>query len=177
MTTTAPTAYAVGSPEVPPSGAADVLLAAFADPPYRYTPAAVDGRLAAWSLFRARPGFRCVQAHEGGRLVGLAWGWTSGGLDDGPYAGLYRSMRTTLGDTVERLTGDDVVEVVEVAVTPGAQGHGVGAGLLARLTTDAPAWLLTRPDAPAAGWYRRHGWTLLATLPGPPALHVLTRGR
>ena len=77
------------------------------------------------------------------------------GLVDGLYAGLYRSMRASLGPTMLLLRG---TEVVEVAVEPAAQSTGIGGQLLERLTDGGPGWLLARADAPAAAWYRRHGW-------------------
>jgi GNAT superfamily N-acetyltransferase len=55
-------------------------------------------------------------------------------------------------------------EVSRLYVHPGAQGHGVGAALLAR-ATDAlraagrtQAWLNTEERGPACGFYERLGW-------------------
>lgn len=151
----APVEWRVGAPSHPPEGALELLGAAFAGPPYAYPPERLAGRLDAWDRLLAEHGFRCVEARRGGRLVGIAWGWPTRGLVDGLYAGLYRMMRASLGPTMLLLKG---TEVVEVAVDPAAQGVGIGGELLERLTDGGPGWLLARADAPAAAWYRRHGW-------------------
>lgn len=145
----------VGAPGHPPDGAFELLTAAFAGPPYAYPPERLAARLAAWDRLLGESGFRCVEARRAGRLVGIAWGWPTRGLVDGLYAGLYRTMRASLGPAMLLLRG---TEVVEVAVDPAAQGEGIGGRLLERLTDDGPGWLLARADAPASGWYQRRGW-------------------
>lgn len=158
--------WQVGAPAQPPEGALALLTAAFAEPPYAYPPARLARRLDAWDGLLGERGFRCVEARRGGRLVGIAWGWPTRGLVDGLYAGLYRTMRASLGSSMLLLRG---TEVVEVAVHPAAQGEGIGGQLLDRLTDGGPGWLLARADAPAAAWYRRHGWQHVGSLGQPGA--------
>lgn len=165
--------WRVGAPAEPPDGAQDLLAAAFAGPPYGYPPERVAGRLTAWERLLGETGFRCVEARRDARLVGIAWGWPTRGLVDGLYAGLYRTMRDRLGPAMLLLRG---TEVVEVAVSPDAQGAGIGGGLLGRLTDDGPGWLLARADAPACAWYQRHGWARVGSVDHPGVtLDVLVR--
>ncbi len=167
--------WRVGAPIRPPEGALELLTAAFAGLPYAYPPERLAGRLDAWDRLLGERAFRCVEARRSGRLVGIAWGWPTRGLVDGLYAGLYRTMRASLGPAMLLLQG---TEVVEVAVDPAAQGDGIGGQLLERLTDGGPGWLLARADAPAAAWYRRHGWQHVATVGAGGAgvpLEVLVR--
>ncbi|MEO7059040.1 MAG: GNAT family N-acetyltransferase [Lapillicoccus sp.] len=167
--------WRVGAPAQPPAGTLELLTAAFAAPPYAYSPERVAGRLAAWDRLLGERDFRLVEARRGsdlGPLVGVAWGWPTGDLVGGVYAGLYRRMRESLGPAMLALRG---TEVVEVAVDPAAQGQGIGQGLLDRLTGGGPGWLLARAESPASGWYRRHGWDPVGTVDIGVLLEVLVR--
>ncbi len=146
------------APAAPPAGCADLLAAAFAEPPYRYGPAQIAARLDRWDRYAALPGFRVATARSGPDLVGVAWAWDSVvGRPDPPdlYGDLYeRLARQPWG---HRLVG--VTEVVELAVRPDHRRGGLGGRLLARLVGSGGGWLITPADAPAAAWYERRGWT------------------
>ena len=89
----------------------------------------------------------------------------SGGIRDDES--LARALATAQGAAAAGAWLDDSFEVAELHVTPGHQGHGVGAGLLLRLTSDRPertAVLSTRDaDSPARRLYRGVGFTDLLT--------------
>jgi GNAT superfamily N-acetyltransferase len=86
-------------------------------------------------------------AVEGGGPVGLAWYLRQGTLGLGGYLKL-------------------------MAVLPGAQSRGVGAGLLAACErslaeTSSHGFLLCSDfNASAQAFYERHGWTRVGALPG-----------
>jgi len=71
------------------------------------------------------------------------------------------------GDAAAAAWVDDSFEVAELHVAPDHQGHGIGAGVLLRLTSGRPertALLSTRDaDTPARRLYRGTGFTDLLT--------------
>jgi ribosomal protein S18 acetylase RimI-like enzyme len=77
-----------------------------------------------------------------------------------------RAVISAHGDAAAQWLADSF-EVAELHVRPEYQGHGIGAGLLQRLTSDRPertAVLSTRDaDTPARRLYRGVGFTDLLT--------------
>lgn len=134
----------------PPTGAAELLLRAFAEKPYSYDEDRIARRLASWSDWARIPGFRVVTARGERRLLGIGWSWDSVlGSDEQPT--MFGDLYTTMAEQPwsRRLVG---TELVEVAVDPDARGSGVGRTLIDRLVGEGPEWLLAHPQAPAAGW-------------------------
>ena len=108
-----------------------------------------------------RPGFRCVGAWRGERLVGYAYGmatqprswwdtWVRGAVTDAGYAYVL----------------DDAFELCAVFVAPDEHGRGAGRGLVTTLLdgVDHPRTVLTTQAGanPALGFYRRLGFVELA---------------
>ena len=95
---------------------------------------------------------------DAGALVGAVYGWPAGDVlargtpfDDA----LANAVTPAVG---QRLLAPAVV-VAELMVDPQRQRRGIGRALLTRYVGDWPsAWLVTRPDAPAATLYRQEGW-------------------
>src|SRR6266581_407699 len=79
----------------------------------------------------------------------------------------FRALAARSGDGAAAAWLDDSFEVAELHVAPDHQGHGVGAGVLLRLTAGRPertALLSTRDaDTPARRLYRGTGFTDLLT--------------
>ena len=78
-----------------------------------------------------------------------------------------RALAAAYGTAAAAAWLDDSFEVAELHVVPEHQGHGVGAGLLLRLTSERPertALLSTRDaDSPARRLYRGTGFSDLLT--------------
>lgn len=137
----------------------DAYLAAFGAPGYdeppSYAAAFVDSRLPEHA---GRPGFRMTVARVDGALAGFAYGFAA-----------------ELGQGSPVLTGDWLgghFELVELAVVPSAQGHGLGGRLHDALLADLPhrrALLSTwaDPTLPAPRLFRSRGWQVLLPRFGP----------
>jgi ribosomal protein S18 acetylase RimI-like enzyme len=138
----------------------EVYRAAFAAPPYREGEAEVR-RFAEETLPRhaQRPGFRCCVARDRDKdlVVGFAYGYTG-------QAGQW--WHDVVARALDRATADRWLpgsfEFVELAVTPAAQGRGIGGRLHDALMEGLPhrtALLSTRrAETPALRLYRRRGW-------------------
>ncbi|WP_019204248.1 N-acetyltransferase [Tsukamurella sp. 1534] len=131
-------------------------------------------RLPMWREHLSRPGYTAFGAiaplpGRDGRvvdhLVGIAYGYSGAGDQ-----WWNRQLRIGLGQRGLSRQGvaavaDDYFELTELHVHPTAQGHGVGAALLAALLRDRPEprVLLSTPEVPAEenrAWrlYRRTGF-------------------
>ncbi|MDG4786637.1 GNAT family N-acetyltransferase [Micromonospora sp. WMMD1102] len=109
----------------------------------------------------------------GGAVRGFALGLTTPAPF--PTDRAYGQVRRLLGPAAETLPG--WLEVAELAVRPAARRSGLGRRLLAALTGERPAWLLTVPQVAgttdfydAVGWIRHgtgYGITLYTNQPLP----------
>ncbi|WP_033341260.1 GNAT family N-acetyltransferase [Catenuloplanes japonicus] len=108
-----------------------------------------------------RPGFRAVATlTKDGHVAGFGYGYTSA---TGQW--WHDQVRGALGEQDRKTWLNDCFEVVELHVSPPAQGHGIGARQLRALLTMAEggATLLSTPEAPeteSRAWrlYRRFGY-------------------
>ena len=115
-----------------------------------------------WDRHRSRSGYRLALAHDDGRLVGFAWGYTG---ERGQYWSdfVIRELGSKLDGWV-----DGHFEFVELAVIPEARGRGIGRGLHDALLAGLDhrcALLATsdRADDPAVRLYSSRGWVSLGT--------------
>jgi ribosomal protein S18 acetylase RimI-like enzyme len=128
----------------------------------------LPGRRSIMAVHAAQPGFRALLATEdgSGRPAGFGYGF-HGARGQWWHDTVARGLAATHGTAAAAAWLDDSFEVAELHVAPGHQGHGVGAGLLLRLTSDRPertAMLSTRDaDSPARRLYRGVGFTDLLT--------------
>ncbi|MEV5707155.1 GNAT family N-acetyltransferase [Actinoallomurus sp. NPDC052274] len=144
--------------------ATDVLAGlyrdAFCAPPWNeeeFNAVSFTGRLRADVQ---RPGFVAVIAESAGRPVGFgtAW-WTRAPF---PTDRRYGEVAAALGS--QRVTGwlIGARKIDELAVSPHAQGQGIGRCLLDRLTgldEGRGTWLLTSTRSPVTvPFYRKCGW-------------------
>jgi ribosomal protein S18 acetylase RimI-like enzyme len=126
------------------------------------------GRRSIMSGHAAHPGFRALLATEdgSGAPAGFGYGF-HGAAGQWWHDTVARALITAYGATTTAVWLDDSFEVAELHVAPAHQGHGVGAGLLLRLTSDRPertALLSTRDaDSPARRLYRGTGFSDLLT--------------
>jgi GNAT superfamily N-acetyltransferase len=106
-----------------------------------------EAKLAADLAQAVSAGDGLLLAVEAGRPVGMTWFLRQGTLGLGGYLKL-------------------------MAVLPGAQSRGLGAGLLAATegtlarTTGHGFLLCSDFNGPAQAFYQRHGWTRVGALPG-----------
>ncbi|WP_326594312.1 GNAT family N-acetyltransferase [Streptomyces sp. NBC_01294] len=139
---------------------APVYEAVFAEPPYLEGPRDVAEFLERYQREHKTPGFRLVLARDAGKLAGFAYGlplasttgWWSGFQD------------TDLPEEFTREDGHRTFGVMELAVLADRRGHGVGRALHTALLDGVTAERVTltvRPEAPAAAWYERLGYTLI----------------
>lgn len=115
-----------------------------------------------WDRHRSHAGYRLAVAHDDGRLVGFAWGYTG---ERGQYWSDF--ITRELGSKVERWVGGHF-EFVELAVIPEVRGRGIGGQLHDALLANLDhrrALLATSssPDDPAVRLYSSRGWVSLAT--------------
>ena len=147
----------------------EVCAAVFGQPPYNEAPEMAD-TFAAWVRDEStEPGFAFVEAVDGGRVAGFAYGysrpvgeWSRGA--DRPIPG-----EVAVGPTFA---------VMEWAVLPDYRRRGVGRRLMDELLTDRPeryAVLTVNPAADARHVYEHLGWRHVAsTRPGrSPGMDVM----
>ena len=126
------------------------------------------GRRSIMAGHAAQPGFRALLASEDGSGAPAGFGY---GFHGAPgqwwHDTVARALIAAHGTAAAAAWLDDSFEVAELHVAPEHQGHGVGAGLLLRLTSDRPertALLSTRDaNSPARRLYRGVGFTDLLT--------------
>jgi ribosomal protein S18 acetylase RimI-like enzyme len=126
------------------------------------------GRRSIMAGHAAHPGFRALLATEDGSGAPAGFGY---GFRGAPgqwwHDTVARALAATHGTAAATAWLEDSFEVAELHVAPDHQGHGVGAGLLLRLTSDRPertALLSTRDaDSPARRLYRGVGFSDLLT--------------
>lgn len=145
----------------------DQMIAVYAAamrPPVEMLP----GRRSIMAGHAAHPGFRALLATEDGSGSPAGFGY---GFHGAPgqwwHDTVARALAAAHGTTAAAAWLDDSFEVAELHVAPEHQGHGVGAGLLLRLTSERPertALLSTRDaDSPARRLYRGVGFSDLLT--------------
>ena len=128
----------------------------------------LPGRRTVMAGHVANPGFRALLATEdgSGEAAGFTYGF-HGAAGQWWHDTVARALVAAHGADAAAAWLDDSFEVAELHVMPEHQGHGVGAGLLFRLTADRPertALLSTRDaDTPARRLYRGTGFTDLLT--------------
>ena len=145
----------------------DQMIAVYAEamrPPAEMLP----GRRSIMAGHAAHPGFRALLATEDGSGAPAGFGYGFHGTGGQWWHDtVARALTTARGAAAAAAWLDDSFEVAELHVAPEHQGHGVGAGLLLRLTSDRPertALLSTRDaDSPARRLYRGVGFTDLLT--------------
>ncbi|WP_249714038.1 GNAT family N-acetyltransferase [Rhizomonospora bruguierae] len=137
----------------------------YAEPPYEEGPEMVDKFARSLTEEMNRPGFTLVDAMEGERVVGVAYGWTM-------PAGRWWSNAED--DPPEHLRDAPKFAVMEWMVHPDMRGRAVGRRLIVDLLSGRPepwAVLASNPRAAARGMYARSGWSLCGRLNpswGPP---------
>jgi ribosomal protein S18 acetylase RimI-like enzyme len=126
------------------------------------------GRRSIMAGHAGQPGFRALAVTDDvtGKIVGFGYGF-HGAAGQWWHDTVSRALTTSRGDAAAATWLDDSLEVAELHVAPDYQGHGVGAGVLLRLTSERPertALLSTRDaDTPARRLYRGTGFTDLLT--------------
>ena len=120
------------------------------------------GRRSIMAGHASHPGFRAlvVSADGTGVAVGFGYGF-HGAAGQWWHDTVSRALADRRGDAAAAAWLDDSFEVAELHVAPDHQGHGIGAGVLLRLTSGRPertALLSTRDaDTPARRLYRGTG--------------------
>jgi ribosomal protein S18 acetylase RimI-like enzyme len=145
----------------------DQMIAVYAAA-MRPPPEMLAGRRSIMAGHAGHPGFRALLATEdgSGAPVGFGYGFR-GRPGQWWHDTVARALTVSYGATAAAAWLGDSFEVAELHVAPNHQGHGVGAGLLLRLTADRPertALLSTRDaDTPARRLYRGTGFRDLLT--------------
>lgn len=140
----------------------EVYQLAFAPPPYNRDPGVAESFASSLVRHLGREGFRALAARDlaANRIVGFAYGYVTG-----PGQWWHEQVaRAMTPDQITRwLSG--AFELVEFAVSPYAQGQGLGSRLHDTLLQDLPyrtAVLSTmQSETVALKLYRRRGWVPL----------------
>ena len=145
----------------------DQLVAVYAAA-MRPAPELLAGRRTIMAGHAGNPGFRALAVVADGTdaAVGFGYGF-HGAAGQWWHDTVSRALAARSGDQVAAAWLGDSFEVAELHVVPDHQGHGVGAGVLLRLTAgraERTALLSTRDaDTPARRLYRGTGFTDLLT--------------
>ena len=145
----------------------DQLIAVYAAA-MRPPPGLLTGRRSIMTGHAINPGFRALAVTDDvtGETVGFGYGF-HGAAGQWWHDTVRRALAASRGDAAAAAWLEDSFEVAELHVAPDYQGHGVGAGVLLRLTSGRPertALLSTRDaDSPARRLYRGTGFTDLLT--------------
>jgi ribosomal protein S18 acetylase RimI-like enzyme len=145
----------------------DQMIAVYAAA-MRPSPELLPGRRSIMAGHATHPGFRALLATEdgSGAPAGFGYGF-HGAAGQWWHDTVARALAVTHGAAAAAAWLEDSFEVAELHVAPEHQGHGVGAGLLLRLTSERPertALLSTKDaDTPARRLYRGVGFSDLLT--------------
>jgi ribosomal protein S18 acetylase RimI-like enzyme len=145
----------------------DPLIAVYAAA-MRPPPELLSGRRSIMAGHAGHPGFRALAVTDDGTgaVIGFGYGF-HGAAGQWWHDTVSRALADRGGGAAAAAWLDDSFEVAELHVAPDHQGHGVGAGVLLRLTSGRPertALLSTRDaDTPARRLYRGTGFTDLLT--------------
>jgi len=126
------------------------------------------GRRSIMAGHATHPGFLALAVTDDGTgvVVGFGYGF-HGAAGQWWHDTVSRALADRRGGAAAAAWLDDSFEVAELHVAPDHQGHGVGAGVLLRLTSGRPertALLSTRDaDTPARRLYHGTGFTDLLT--------------
>lgn len=140
----------------------EVYQAAFALPPYNRDAGVADGFAATLVRHVGRAGFRALVAREAetGRVLGFAYGYATG-PGQWWHETVARAMPT---EQIERWL-EGAFELVEFAVSPHAQGQGLGSrlhdGLLQGLAYRTAVLSTMQSETVALKLYRKRGWVTL----------------
>jgi ribosomal protein S18 acetylase RimI-like enzyme len=126
----------------------------------------------------AYAGFRCVVAHENGRMVGFVLGYNATA-----NPAWYRNVAEAVRATPFASWLEDAWYLGDIAVHPDAQRRGIGSTLHGMIVASVPGRdlvLITfHGDHPAQRFYRRHGWRVLVAdfvyRPGSPLTTLMGR--
>ncbi len=148
-----------------------VYLAAFSLPPYREGETDVVRFRESFMRHARRGGFRCVVAEDSSDgVVGFGYGYTSK-----PGQWWRDVVEEALSKENAKKWLADAFELVELAVLPSMQGHGIGGRIHDELLRGLPhrtAVLSTfQAESPALKLYRNRGWITLLwdfDFPGAP---------
>lgn len=144
-------------------GAIAVYAEAFARPPYSDPDRGQEIRQRLREAHSKRPGFRMLVATASPeRVVGMAYGY-HGSRGQWWHDTVLKALDPI--DAADWL--GDAYELVEIAVHPDAQGHGIGTALIAELLDGRPeatCVLSTRTDSEAHRLYRRLGFEELRSM-------------
>jgi len=149
------------------AGRLDQLIAVYAAA-MRPPAGLLAGRRSIMASHAGHPGFRALAVTDDGtgEAVGFGYGF-HGAAGQWWHDTVSRAVTASRGDAAAAAWLDDSFEVAELHVTPDYQGHGIGVGVLLRLTSGRPertALLSTRDaDTPARRLYRGTGFTDLLT--------------
>lgn len=139
-----------------------VYREAFRPPPYEKGENVVRQFESTLRRHAERAGFHCVAATppDGSALVGFGYGYTSQ-----PGQWWHDQVVRQLDSATVEEWFLDAFEVVELAVRPEAQGHGIGQRLHDELLAPAPnrTAVLSTLDADTRGLrlYRKRGWQII----------------
>jgi ribosomal protein S18 acetylase RimI-like enzyme len=149
------------------AGRLDQLIAVYAAA-MRPPTGLLVGRRSIMASHAGHPAFRALVVTDDGtdEAVGFGYGF-HGAAGQWWHDTVSRAVTASRGDAAAAAWLNDSFEVAELHVTPDYQGHGIGAGVLLRLTSGRPertALLSTRDaDTPARRLYRGTGFTDLLT--------------
>lgn len=126
----------------------EVFAEAFAEAPYGEGPADVNRAFHRFRSQARRTGFRAAVASDGGRVVGMAYGYPLSAS-----TGWWDTVLEQVPAEVRREDGKRTFGLFELAVRPSARRHGVATAMHQALINDLDqqrVMLNTRPEATAA---------------------------
>lgn len=118
-------------------------------------------------LHGSRDGFHAFAAvQDDGTVVGMTYGYRGG-----PGQWWHDTVVNALSRELAAKWMRDTYELVELAVSPDHQGHGIGSALITRLLDgrrEATCVLSTRTDSRAHMLYKRHGFETIIEMKFAP---------
>jgi GNAT superfamily N-acetyltransferase len=143
----------------------------------------LPGRVSIMRGHSAYPGFKCLLAEDGGRVVAFAYGF-HGEWGQRWHDVVYQGISEQAGRRTAELWLGDVFELAEIHVLPEYQGQGLGKALIRTLCDgrDERAVALSTHDADTAARhvYRSMGFKDLLTgfsFPGSDEIFVIAAAR